>query len=160
MSAIRLDLGLPRYSTSFGRSNGRFIAKKNSAQDEVIATLQSRVLRLESRSSSTMAPALPMLNDTEVFIQNNTSMVVHQLRDLQSRVTRCGWNADSQLSAGRALIRECIADTPFWLVCEKCMPLIRQSMVVTVPCLTNLYKSIASSSPEPVANNGTIGSPP
>ena len=132
MSAIRLDFGLPASSTSLGRSNSRLIAKKLCAHDDDIAQLQTRLSRLESLSSSfTLAPAPTSLNDIEVFIQNNSSMAIHQLRDLQSKIARCGWNASSQLAVGRALMRECIADTPFWLVCEKCMPLIRQSKLAS-----------------------------
>ena len=127
LAAIRLDLGLPGSSGPMVGGASRIINKRVNAHDEALIDIDARLGRLER-----LAPQQPLAQGTMneekvVYIQNSSSMAIHQFRTGSACVTICGWNATKQLAAGKALIRHCIDATPSWLVCEKCLPIARKS---------------------------------
>ena len=99
---------------------------KQHADD--VDQLRLRVSALEAL----MAPGGNQSNvrtEAHHYIQNSVSMVIHQLKDSQSGVARCGWKTAVHIARGTAVVRDDISESPYWLICERCMPQLREQLM-------------------------------
>ena len=98
--------------------------------DDRVHALDDRLTLVAKNISRTDLAQSSINQVADSCVQNLSSLAVHYLRDPQGQTTRCGWKAASHIQSGKAVIRECIFDTPFELICEGCLPQFRESKLV------------------------------
>ena len=81
-----------------------------------------RIAQCERRLNGTDVPA-----QREQYIQNTLSQAVHQIRPGTQHTTVCGWHFSNQLRLGNVNMTTTPLDVEWWLICEKCLPEIRNA---------------------------------
>ena len=128
MAAIRIDLGIADNNAAQSRATLHIINSRLKDHADTGDQLQSRVSVLESLVAPTTNQRTAH-NVARCYVQNSSSMVTHKLRDRQSGIACCGWKSAAHITMGTAVVRDDISESPYWLICERCMPQLREQMI-------------------------------